>query len=471
MPGGGAAVTSMWGPIGSAAGGELPANEFLSTAKMYAEKATPDEATLLEAVASHLMKANKCALLVYLMVLSQDPARITSTNPNGFTLWMIEHYDSTLAQFRLKEQLALDGKIVHLSVHQLRETAVLTTYRLRVLSTERKKMVARDGTLQPFTDVPRLRGLQVEHVTKEGRLLYSIRSCRKDNASIAQFTVKNVNQPSKSSSSSSSSGTSSTIAAVAFSPDIMKITEKQHGKLTVSSLVQACRQGPCCGGPSTPGGDVMDYSCNLTHGQMTQFLGFQIPDVRYFTSCSNEAMAVASLDKARVPAVLRLMGTAEVVACLKCVVELLSRWFGFNERILRNIQVVALRLVDFEFDHAILYPRFGSNGSAAILVNEMLGALSAALTNPATSVRQLELAIDFRLILLFRGFCADSKLCASRRLLCRCSRRSEGENRRHRWCMRRRSPCSRRLEREGQGRELPGLWLLLFPIIRSGERW
>jgi hypothetical protein len=72
-----------------------------------------------------------------------------------------------------------------------------------------------------------------------------------------------------------------------------------------------------------------------------------------------------------------------------------TRLFGFHERITSKILVVANGLVDLEFSCATLYPRFNSNGSAALLVNDMFAALSAALTNPVTTVGQLEEAIEF----------------------------------------------------------------------------
>jgi hypothetical protein len=194
----------------------MEANDFLTTAKTYADKATADEATLLESVASHLIKNNKCDVLVWLMVLTADPLRVTPTNRFGYTMWLIEEYNAISSQFGLREQNSVNERTVHLSMHQLCETAVLTTYRLRVLCTDFRKLALTDTTTPTFTHPTRLRGLQFETVDKEGRLVYAIRSVRKANTIICHFTVKNGKKATKAASSSSVSGASRTVAPVAF---------------------------------------------------------------------------------------------------------------------------------------------------------------------------------------------------------------------------------------------------------------
>jgi hypothetical protein len=367
--------------------------EFLCTAKAYNEKASPMHSTFVSCISSFV--STKCMenALVNLLIMTLDKTRVSNINREGYSIWCITEYDFISGLFTIIEQKAMNPRIVKITIHQLRETSILKLSKVKsiILALETANWVGN------FSNFDELCGLDLETIDKEGAHVYNVRKISEGHQLVASFAVKSDAKKEGITETSYNQGQSSTrqtIAQVAYSDSIMAITEKQHGKLNVLNVVYSASRGCQLGEPPIPGNVVLDLSCSLSYADMLSLLNFIIPDIQCFRPCHKLEMEASAKDKTKVGEVGPLLSSAEVSVCMKRAIHLMIRLFGIHQRIVSRWIAVANSLTDFELENREEYPRFGMNGSAAILVNEMISHFSAALTNKDSTVSSIELAIE-----------------------------------------------------------------------------
>jgi hypothetical protein len=371
--------------------GRMAERDFLAAARRYIDSYDPLDCTLLSTIASFVVEKNRESALVNLLVMTCDTKRMSANNREGRSIWSITTFDGAFGIFTLVEQKVVDARQVNLTIHQLREAAALTFNHAK----EIVKMLQEEfSEIGHFTDKEEICGIGLESTNKEGHLLYNVRQINNTRQLVSSFAIKIDDKKAVTETNSSTIAQTTSIAKVAYAESIMAVTEKEHGKFTVMTVVNAASRGSQIGEPLSINERVQNVSINMKHATMQALLSWNLPDIRCCTPCSKEEMKSYADDKSILQGVLPALTTTEVAVGLKLLIILLERLYGLHSRITSRLLSVANMLVDFEMRNEELYPTFKTNGSAVILVNMMLSHFTASMTNKASTVASLESAID-----------------------------------------------------------------------------
>jgi hypothetical protein len=315
-------------------GDPLEASVFLRLTQCYNERAQAINSTKLSAIISFVYEKERELVLVDLIVLTVEAGNITAKNPQGYGCWLIQVYDKLKGLFTVVEQKVLFPRTVCLTCSQLGEVSVMRVGRIELL---RIMLVDKPGIWYSS-----FLGLDLEEVDREGNHNYTIRRAQgKQLMANLLIPIRNNSVVASSTEMGSSSSSSTSISRVMFQDLVMTMTEKQHGKLSVASLVNACSRGNMLGAIPTVGTKVIDLCCSFTYAQMTALIAFEIPSIQYFKPCDRETMLECSVNKTRVAVPQRVVSTVEAMVYMQRAGLVVSRLFGLHERIYKKWQEAA----------------------------------------------------------------------------------------------------------------------------------